>query len=162
MGSHRVGHDWSDLAAAAAADHLQIGLLSHQSLSWTPTPYRTMSCVLTLLQHTCACARMHAHTHIPKALFINSCFHWLCFSVCWVASVVSDSLWPYELQPARLLGTWDSPGKNTGVGCQSLLQGIFPTQGLNLWLLHLPHWQVGSLPLAPPGKPCVSVCLYKM
>ena len=34
----------------------------------------------------------------------------------------------------------------------SLLQGIFPTQGLNLCLLSLLHWQVGSLPLAPPGK----------
>ena len=37
--------------------------------------------------------------------------------------------------------------------CHALLQGIFPTQGLNsrpLWLL---HWQVGSLPLVPPGKP---------
>ena len=30
----------------------------------------------------------------------------------------------------------DSPGKNTGVGCHFLLQGIFPTQGLNLGLLH--------------------------
>ena len=34
-----------------------------------------------------------------------------------------------------------------------LLQGIFPTQGLNLCLLSLLHWQVDSLPLAPPGKP---------
>ena len=32
------------------------------------------------------------------------------------------------------------------------LQGIFPTQGSNLSLLHLLHWQVGSLPLAPPGR----------
>ena len=31
---------------------------------------------------------------------------------------------------------WDSPGKNTGVGCHSFLQGIFPTQGLNPGLLH--------------------------
>ena len=31
---------------------------------------------------------------------------------------------------------WNSPGKNTGAGCHSLLQGIFPTQGLNLGLLH--------------------------
>ena len=31
---------------------------------------------------------------------------------------------------------WNSPGKNTGVGCHSLLQGIFPTQGLNPDLLH--------------------------
>ena len=33
----------------------------------------------------------------------------------------------------------DSPGKNTGVGCHDLLQGIFPTQGLNLHLLYLLH-----------------------
>ena len=31
---------------------------------------------------------------------------------------------------------WDSPGKNAGVGCHSLFQGIFPSQGLNLGLLH--------------------------
>ena len=36
---------------------------------------------------------------------------------CSVASVTFDSLWPYGLQPARLLCLWDSPGKNTGVGC---------------------------------------------
>ena len=38
------------------------------------------------------------------------------------------------------------------MGCHALLQEIFPTQGLNLNLLHLLHWQVGSLPLAPPEK----------
>ena len=31
---------------------------------------------------------------------------------------------------------WDSPGKNTGVGCHFLLQGIFPTQESNPGLLH--------------------------
>ena len=35
----------------------------------------------------------------------------------------------------------DSPGKNTGVGCHALLQGIFPTQRQNPRLLHLLHWQ---------------------
>ena len=64
-----------------------------------------------------------------------------------------DSLGPLRLQPARLLCPRDSPGKNTGVGCHALLQGMFPSQGSNLPLLHLLHWQVGSLPLAPPGKP---------
>ena len=47
----------------------------------------------------------------------------------------------------------DSPGKNTGMGCHFLLQGIFPTQGSNLHLLHLLHWQVGSLPLDHLGGP---------
>ena len=47
----------------------------------------------------------------------------------------------------------NSPGKNTGLGYHALLQGIFLTQGPNLCLLCLLHWQVGSLPLVPPGKP---------
>ena len=58
----------------------------------------------------------------------------------------------YGPQPTRLPRLWDSPGKNTGVGCHALLQGIFPTQGSNPCLLCLLHWQAGSLPLAPPGK----------
>ena len=44
-----------------------------------------------------------------------------------------------------------SPGKNTGVVCPALLQGILPTQGLNPHLLRLLHWEAGSFPLAPPG-----------
>ena len=63
---------------------------------------------------------------------------------------MSDSLQPQRQKPTRLLSPWDSPGKNTGVGCHFLLQGIFPTQGLNPSLLHLLLWQTGSLPLAPP------------
>ena len=47
----------------------------------------------------------------------------------------------------------DFSDKNTGVGCHALLQGIFLTQGSNQRLLSLLHWQVGSLPLVPPGKP---------
>ena len=39
-----------------------------------------------------------------------------------------------------------------GVGCHFLLQGIFPTQRSKPRLLHLLHWQAGSLPLAPPGN----------
>ena len=46
----------------------------------------------------------------------------------------------------------DSPGKDTGVGCHALLQGIFPTQGSNPCLLLLLHWQACSLPLTPTGK----------
>ena len=54
-------------------------------------------------------------------------------------SVVSGSLRPHGLQPARLLCPWDSPGKNTGVGSHSLLQGIFLTQVFNLSLPHCRH-----------------------
>ena len=41
---------------------------------------------------------------------------------CWVASVASDSVRPHRRQPTRLPRPWDSPGKNTGVGCHCLLQ----------------------------------------
>ena len=41
---------------------------------------------------------------------------------CQVAAVMSDSVRPHGLQPTRLLHPWDSPGKNTGVGCHFLLQ----------------------------------------
>ena len=42
---------------------------------------------------------------------------------------------------------------DTEVGCHALLQGIFLNQGSNWYLLCLLHWQAGSLPLIPPGKP---------
>ena len=54
---------------------------------------------------------------------------------------------------SRLLCPWDFSGKNTGVGCRFLLQGIFLTQRSILSLLHLLRWQVDSLPRATPGKP---------
>ena len=45
-----------------------------------------------------------------------------CCCCCSVTSVASDSVRPHRLQPTRLPHPWDSPGKNTGVGCQFLLQ----------------------------------------
>ena len=43
-----------------------------------------------------------------------------------IHSIVSDSLWPCGPQPTRVLCSWDSTGKNTGVGCHVLFQGIEP------------------------------------
>ena len=85
------------------------------------------------------------------------CAFYLWVFVCQVASVVSDSLWSCELYSTRPLHPWASPGKNTRVGCHALLQGIFLTQGLNPGLLHLLHWQAGSLPLAQSGKPMLYI-----
>ena len=42
----------------------------------------------------------------------------------------------YPTVPARLVCPWNSPSKNTGVGCHFLLSGILLTQGSNLGLLH--------------------------
>ena len=43
---------------------------------------------------------------------------------------VTDALQHYGLELTRLLGPWSSPGKNTGVGCQFLLQGVFLNPGI--------------------------------
>ena len=75
----------------------------------------------------------------------------ICLCVCVSRSVMSDSLPPEE--PARLLCPWNSLGKNTRVGFHSLLQGIFPTQGLNPGLLHCRQILYHQL----PGKP--RICL---
>ena len=60
---------------------------------------------------------------------------YVCVCVC-QSLVMSDSLRPHGLQPASLLCPWDFPGKNTGVSCHFLLQGIFPTTVSNPRLLH--------------------------
>ena len=60
-----------------------------------------------------------------------------------------DSSGAPGLWPARPLCPWDSPGKNTGVGCHFLLQGIFPTQESNP--CHL--LADGFFTTEPPGKP---------
>ena len=66
-----------------------------------------------------------------------------------------DSLQSYGLLPTRFLCPWDSPGKDTGVGCHALLQGSYPTQGLNPYLFGLLHLHAGSLPLHHLGSPPV-------
>ena len=98
---------------------------------------------------------------LAKLLF--SSVSWHLYICCWrgtldiVAlvelslSVMSDSLLPYGLEPARLLCPWDFSGRNAGAACRFLLQGLFLTQGLNWGLLCLLHWQEDSLP--PRGKP---------
>ena len=90
MGSHRVEHDWSDLASAAACYAMLRG------------------------------------------------------------SVMSESLQPHGLQPARLLCPWGLSRQNTGVGCHALLQGIFPTQGSNP---DLPHCREILYHLSHQGRP---------
>ena len=89
----------------------------------------------------------------PRNYFLSSGSGKHNINILCVCTVVFDTLWPEVLQSARLLCPWDFP---TGVGPHFLLQGIFPTQGLNP---HLLHWQADSLPLSPwkagpsQGKP---------
>ena len=82
----------------------------------------------------------------------------ICVCVCVLVSQLCPTLWHHGLWPARLLCPWNSPGKNTGVGGHSLLQGDLPNPGINP---RSPALQAGSLPSEPPGKPrkypCVKV-----
>ena len=63
---------------------------------------------------------------------------------------------PVDCSPPGSSVHGDSPGKNTGVGCHALLQGIFPTQRMNPYLPgtepRSPTLQADSLPSEPPGK----------
>ena len=76
-----------------------------------------------------------------------------CFSRVWLFA----SLW--TVAHCSLCCPWDSPGKNIRVDCYACLLGIFPTQGLNLHLLYLLHWQAVSLPRVLPGKPSARCCV---
>ena len=84
----------------------------------------------------------------PKTKMIN-CYlfmsKWNCESLSHVWLLVIHGVWP-----TRLLCPWDSPGRNTEVGCHSLLQGIFPTQS--------PALQADSFPSEPPGDPHPAFC----
>ena len=86
---------------------------------------------------------------LPKSAFPPGiCFSpsGMCVPSC---SVMSDSVQLHRLQPTRLLCPWSFSGKNIGVGCYFIFQGIFLTQELNLRLL---HWQADSLPLCYLGR----------
>ena len=75
----------------------------------------------------------------------------LCPTTCvWVLrwSVVLDSVTPWTAACQAPLSVEFSRREYCGMGCHFLLHGIFPTQGLNLCLLHLMHWQADSLPLS--------------
>ena len=78
---------------------------------------------------------IHIYVHICICTYVYMCGL--------SGSVMSDSLQRQGLQHTRLLCPWDSLGKNTGLGCHALLQGIFPTQGSNPGLPHcrqILHW----------------------
>ena len=85
--------------------------------------------VASIFSHSCGCLFILFMTSfaVPEFLSIIRS-HWFIFvsfsllCCCCITSVVSDSMWPHRRQPSRLPRPWDSPGKNTGVGCHFLLQ----------------------------------------
>ena len=91
-------------------------------------------------------AAVHPHYPLLPGLFS--------FQFC--RSVMSNSLESHVWWPARLLHPWDFPGKNTGVVCHFLCQGIFPAQGSNPGLPNcrqtLHHLSYQESPINLPTK----------
>ena len=102
----------------------------------TPTP--APSFLGKYRRHSPSCCRHDAMGAMPSTATL----------ICGLVSVCSDGkrqMIPLSLSlvakscptlPTRVLWLWDSPGKNTGVDCHFLLQGIFLTQGSNSGFLH--------------------------
>ena len=128
------------------------GILQARILEWVAIPFCRGSSQ-PREQTWVSCIAGGFLTTVPPGKLFDVC-------ACMCAKLLQSclTLWLHGLWPTRFLGLWDSTGKNTGVGCYALFQGIFLTQGLNL---HLLHWQVGSLPLVQPGTPiwCMYVCV---
>ena len=108
------------------------------------------------------CPRVGLQGHMV-ALFLVFYGTSIVFSIVAVHECVLKSL----QSCLTLCGSMDcSPSSVHGIlqartpDCRALLQGIFPTQRLNLCFLCLLHWQAGPLPLAPPGKSIVAVPIY--
>ena len=107
-----------------------------------------MTVVLTNSLTDCNLRETLLQSHPVKTL-LGSRFTKLYMCAC---SVMSDSLKPHRLQPSRLLCLWDFSGKNTGVGCHFLLQGLFLTQRANASPVS-PALHVDSLPLSHQASP---------
>ena len=73
---------------------------------------------------------------------------------CWVTSVISDSVRPHRRQPTRMPRPWDSPGKNTGVGCHCKLQ-FSSVQSLSCVRLFVIPWIAAARPPCPSPTPGV-------
>ena len=96
---------------------------------------------------------------IFKILF-RQVFKWcaICKYLCLVTQSCPTLCDPMDCSPSGSFVHGDSPGKNTGVGCHTLLQGIFPTQETES---RSPALQADSLSFEPPGKPKDLIKLIK-
>ena len=94
------------------------------SSQWHVLSGSTLFRLQVVLQGCCPKQALH-FVHFPDLSCSGSSSRVLCCCCCCccqVASVVSDSVRPHRRKPTRLSHPWDSPGKNTGVGCHFLLQ----------------------------------------
>ena len=122
MGKVKAGADFIVLGSKITAD----GDCSHEMKRHFLLGRKAMTNLDSILKSRDI--TMPTKVHMVKAivfpLVMYGCESWSIKKACHhqVASVLSDSMRPHRQQPTRLPRPWDSPGKNTGVGCHFLLQ----------------------------------------
>ena len=127
MESQRVGHDWATFTfyCIGIRNKLIRKIFWERGSSQLPAPALFMLYYFTApLMRISHVEHWHKHMH--------------------VCSVVSNSLWPRGLQPARLLCPWNFPGKNIGVGCHSFSRG--------------PSWPRGQTSVSCKGRQVLYHC----
>ena len=144
---HRV---WFNLSAIFPSTELGKVSRGQHCASWFSAIFHTQEVYCLSL---CLLLRQEAITgkvkHTSEWKWLSHHLH-MALNLEFMCAQSCPTLWPYGLQPTRLLCLWNFPGKNTGVGFHYLLQGIFLTQGSNLRLL---HWWAESLSLSHLGSP---------
>jgi len=122
----------------------------------------SLSCTAKWVSYIYICVCVCARAHVCVVVVVESLSNVWLFVSLYVAMCLIAQLCPTLCDPmnctlsgSSVLG--DSLGKNTGVGCHSLLQGIFPTQGLNPGLLHCRQI---FYHLSHQGSPYVYIHIY--
>ena len=112
-------------------------------------------CECVVCAHMYVCVRVHVHVYVCTCVHVYVCC--VCACVCVCCAVLHSltrlclTFWdPMDCSPPSSSVHGDSPGKNTGVGSLSLLQGTFPTQG---WKPGLPHCRQILYQLSHKGSP---------
>ena len=77
-------------------------------------------CIDTCAQYLHTCVHMYSHRKTHRQVQLTHTYTHTFMRVCYVTSVMFNSLLPYGLWPSGLLCPWDATGKNTGVGCHAL------------------------------------------
>ena len=164
VGSQRVGHNWSNLAAAAAACLVIIAFASPNGtvkrehiIHTTHVYFHTEETEFILHQgedyDSLDWSIWGKKIKIKYALLIFplGARYLIKLHIC-ARSVMSDSSWSFGLQPTRVLCPWDFSGKNIWMSYHFFLQGLFPSQGLNPHLLPSLHYrQFTAEPLRKPS-----------
>ena len=121
------------------------------SLTWTDAVVSRLWKRVIVCLATHVADHIHPHAHTQTYIYLSNTL--LVHNECVLSRFNCVRLFatPWTVACQALL-SMELSRQECWSGLHAVLQGIFPTQGSNPHLLHLLHWQVGSLPLAPPGK----------